>query len=1170
MRLRKIKLAGFKSFVDPTTLHVPSNLVAIIGPNGCGKSNVIDAVRWVMGESSAKTLRGESMADVIFNGSAGRKPIGQASVELVFDNSEQRIGGNYAQFNEIAVRRQVTRDGQSHYLINNSRCRRKDITDLFLGTGLGPRSYSIIEQGMISRVIEAKPEELRLFLEEAAGISLYKARRKEAETRIRHTRENLERLDDLRGELDSQLKRLQRQAEAAERYKTLKAEERDLKGKLQAFRLRRLAREIKTDEAGLRRREVALEERLVALRRTEADLEQQREAQQQGNEQVNQGQSEVFNARGEVKRLDQAIQHVREQRRTLKSEAEQAQQRLDEALGLQQSDTETRAQLQLAIDHSSEALATEELRQEQVEATRSEAEAAMGAWQQAWEQYHRDAAEPQREAEVQRARLNHLEDQSNRAGQRLERLAAELSGLDASPHQTQVAELQGRLEQGEEDLAELRERVEESGAAIIGAREDNQRIAAQLDDSRRQLQHERGRLASLETLQQAALGQEQGQVRDWLERRGLADAQRLAQTLTVAAGWEKAVEVVLGPHLEAVCSPRLGDGLGALDDLVKGSVTLFDTDIDAAGSPGAPVAEPLSAQVKAPWPLDNLLAGVGTVPDLAAAAAGYAALRPGQSLVTPDGIWLGRGWVRVVREQDQRSGVLGREQALRELRARVPELEQQAGTQQQAQERGNLALRELEQQRSDRQRELDEGNRGLGEVRTELGRQRNRLEQVQQRRTRIEEERDELQEQAEEAAIEAEQGRERLHAALSRMEQQIGCRAELEQQREQRRRNQEEAVQAERVVRDQVHRLAMEGSSLRTRLEEIGRHAQRTAAQVEQWQRRLEQLRESLEAAEDPVENLEIEREEWLTRHIEAEAQLTLERDQLAAVDNRIGALDTQRQQQEQVFSRDKELLQADHLSLEGQRTRWQTLAEQMEEAGADLEALVAALPEQVDEAAWQARLEQIERSVQRLGAINLAAIDEYRVQGERKRHLDTQHADLIEALETLEGAIRRIDKETRERFKTTFDRVNAGVQRMFPRLFGGGDAYLALTDSDPLDAGVTIMARPPGKRNATIHMLSGGEKALTAVALVFAIFELNPAPFCMLDEVDAPLDDANVTRFGRMVQQMSENTQFIFVTHNKVTMEMAEQLTGVTMHEPGVSRLVSVDIDEALKLADV
>lgn len=1176
MRLRKIKLAGFKSFVDPTTLMVPSNLVAVIGPNGCGKSNVIDAVRWVMGESSAKTLRGESMADVIFNGAAGRKPVGQASVELVFDNSEQRIGGSYAQFNEISVRRLVTRDGQSNYTLNGSRCRRKDITDLFLGTGLGPRSYSIIEQGMISRVIESKPEELRAFLEEAAGISLYKARRKETETRMRHTRENLERLEDLRGELDGQLKRLQRQADSAERYKKLKGEERRLRDQLQAYRLHRLATEIAGRETELRRREVVLEEQLVTLRRTETELERQREAQRQDHETQTRVQAEVYSAKSEVTRLDQAIAHVREQRRNLNSELEQSHRRLDEALGLQDADRRTRDELETALEHNQQTLAAEQLRLEEREQQLEQAEMALQGWQEAWERFNRDAAEPQRNAEVERARINQLEDQDGRARSRSQRLQDELGGLDDAPLAMRVEQLQQQLEQQQEQGELAREALEQSSAAITVQRDQNQRIATELDDGRRELQHERGRLASLETLQQAALGKEQGQAKEWLDRHGLLDADRLAQRVDVQPGWEKAVEVALGPYLEAVCVDDLADRLATIADLGRAGVSLVAAATDpapdratppAAADPDQPV--PLRERLTTPIALDEDLDRVLTVTDLDAARALYRSLRPGQSLLTRDGLWLGRHWLRVVGEQDQRGGVLAREQQLRELRERLPQLDRQAEQLQQALEDGNQALRTQELQRSEDQRQLDELNRHQNELRTDLGRQRNRLEQVEQRRSGIAAELDELHALIEELGADTLASRERLNQALALMESQQDRRGVLQQQREEHRRVRNDAVQTVRQTRDEEHRLAMEGNALRTRLEEVDRSQQRSAAQVEQWRRRLDELQQNLAQAVDPIDTMEAEREDWLQRHIDAEARLARARDALAEVENRIRALDTQRQHQEQRFSTDKELLQNDHLALEAQRTRWQTLAEQLAETGADLDALVAALPAEVDEDAWRERIEQIERAVQRLGAINLAAIDEYRVQAERKTHLDAQHADLVEALATLEGAIRRIDKETRERFRTTFDQVNAGVQQMFPQLFGGGDAYLALTGDDLLEAGVTIMARPPGKRNSTIHLLSGGEKALTAVALVFSIFKLNPAPFCMLDEVDAPLDDANVARFGRMVQTMSDNTQFIFVTHNKVTMEMADQLTGVTMHEPGVSRLVSVDIDAAVELAD-
>jgi chromosome segregation protein len=1167
MRLRKIKLAGFKSFVDPTTLQVPSNLVGVIGPNGCGKSNVIDAVRWVMGESSAKTLRGESMADVIFNGSTSRKPVGLATVELVFENSRGRIGGQFAEYNEISVRRQVERSGQSQYFLNSTRCRRRDITDLFLGTGLGPRSYSIIEQGMISRVIEARPEELRTFLEEAAGISLYKERRHETETRIRHTRENLERLDDLREELEGQLKRLKRQSDAAIRFQELKTEEHALKANLQALRLRGLEHYIQDREAQLRAREVDLEQQLVELRRTEADLEAQRELAHRAGEAVNDVQAEVFKAKGEVARLEQAIGHARDRRRKLRSDLDHARQELARAGQDLEADAMAIAELEAELAASREQTGMAEARREEAQARREAAEQAVADWQAQWEAFHRDAAEPERRAEVERARLTHMEQQMAQLQLRMERLDQEDRALEDAPLERELEELQQQVDAAAQRMQDRQATVHELQGQVGHQRDRNHDLAVRLDETRRRVQHERGRMASLETLQQAALGKGRGAVKSWLREQGLEAAPRLAQELEVEPGWERAVEVVLGDHLEAVCTDGLAARLDALAGLGKGTLSLIDTSAPAlsAAGPGGPA---LADRVRLPWAPPGLLHGIRTASDPVEAWRMLPSLGAGDSVVTPDGTWLGPGWLRVAHEKDEHSGVLGREQELRQLQDELPELERESDELREHQEEGNQQLHTLEQHRQAELDALHLATREHAQLQSKAGARRTRLEQVRARRERLRAERDELGQELEETAMEAESTRSRLHRALERMEALVDERLELEQRRDSLRAAAQEAVQAARAARDECHRLEVTAHTLTTRRHDTERNRRRAEAQVEQWQRRAAELQAQLDASDDPETELAEQREEWLQVHIEQEARLSRARDDTAELDAAIRELDQARRRLEQAFNERKNVLQEAHIALQEQRVRRQTIVEQLQEAGEDIPALLAGLPREVDEAAWQERLEQIGRAIQRLGAINLAAIEEFRDQSRRKEHLDSQHADLTEALETLEQAIRRIDRETRERFKATFDQVNTGIQSMFPRLFGGGEAYLDLTDRDLLEAGVTIMARPPGKRNSSIHLLSGGEKALTAVALVFAIFGLNPAPFCMLDEVDAPLDDANVGRFGRMVQAMSDQTQFIFVTHNKTTMEIAEHLTGVTMQEPGVSRLVAVDIDQAVELA--
>ena len=1161
MRLTKIKLAGFKSFVDPTTIHVPSNLVGIVGPNGCGKSNTIDAVRWVMGESSAKHLRGDSMADVIFNGSNTRKPVGHASVELVFDNSDGKLGGQYAQYNEISVKRQVSRDGQSVYYLNGTRCRRRDITDVFLGTGLGPRSYSIIEQGMISRLIEAKPEELRVYLEEAAGISKYKERRRETENRIRHTRENLDRLNDLREEIEKQLDRLQRQARTAERYKELKAQERRLKAELLTLRYDALREEIERRDREIKGRETALEAVIAEQRGLEAAIEKSRAEQAEANDAFNEVQGRFYGLGAEIARVEQGIQHAKETRQRQEEELAKAEQAWNEVEA--HISVDGKRLEELARDLEAKAPLLEELKaraQASGEAL-AEAEAAMQAWQAEWEAFNRQAAEAQQTAQVERTRIDHLERQIAQTEQRMNRLQEEAGRLSTAGLEQEVERLAGDEAERAAEAARLEEELAAVRARIGELRETVQRQAAELDELRSTLQQRRGRLASLEALQQAALGQDKEALGRWLEARGLADAQRLVQALEVEPGWERAVETVLGPCLEAVCVDDLDGLAGALDELGAADLTLFDTR-GAAGGGGQ-----LAARVRAPWPVEGLLAGIQTADSLEQALAMRPQLAPGESVVTRDGLWLGPAWLRVSRAEGQ-SGVIEREREIKELHSDIDNLDESLAQLSEALEQTRRTLQEAEQGREELQARVNRAHREHSEARAQLGGRRSRLEQLRQRAEAIAGELAELEAQKVRDTEEHARARSELHRALERLETLAGERERREAEREALRERLEAARRQAQADREEAHGLAVQVESMRTAQTSTRENLERMRGQQGHLRARREELRAALAEGEAPLKALEEELARLLEQRSAVEAELAEARRALQAVEHQLREHEQQRAAREREAQEMREALNQARMAWQEIKVRAQTFLEQLGETGFELETLRAEMPEGATVDAWAEELEALERRIQRLGPINLAAIEEFEEQSERKKYLDAQHADLTEALETLENAIRKIDRETRTRFKETFDKVNAGLQRMFPRLFGGGHAYLELTGEDLLDTGVAVMARPPGKRNSTIHLLSGGEKALTAVALVFAIFELNPSPFCMLDEVDAPLDDANVGRFCDLVREMSERVQFIFITHNKITMELANQLTGVTMNEPGVSRLVAVDIDEAAQMA--
>ncbi|BBU46036.1 chromosome partition protein Smc [Pseudomonas putida] len=1161
MRLKCIRLAGFKSFVDPTTVNFPSNMAAVVGPNGCGKSNIIDAVRWVMGESSAKNLRGESMTDVIFNGSSGRKPVSQASIELVFDNSETTLVGEYAAYAEISIRRKVTRDGQNSYYLNGTKCRRRDITDIFLGTGLGPRSYSIIEQGMISKLIEAKPEELRNFIEEAAGISKYKERRRETENRIRRTQENLARLTDLREELERQLERLHRQAQAAEKYREYKAQERQMKARLSALRWRDLDERVRQRESVIGDQDVSHEALVAEQRNADASIERLRDGHHELSERFNQVQGRFYSVAGDIARVEQSIQHGQQRLRQLQDDFKEAER--------------TRLETESHLGHDRTLLATlsEELAMlepeqemtlasaEEAAAALEEAELGMHGWQEQWDSFNSRSAEPRRQAEVQQARLQQLEASLERLAERQRKLGEEREQLGSDPQDAAMLELAEQLASSEILLEELQLSEEQVVERLEGGREQLQQATQAQQQAQGDLQRLGGRLASLEALQQAALEPGAGAA-DWLQSQSLAQQPRLAEGLRVEPGWELAMETVLGADLQAV----LVDDFGKLDfaGLEQGELRLLLASADNASLPGS-----LLEKVEGPIDLAPWLGQVKPVENLAEALARRAALAEGQSLVSRDGYWVGRHFLRVRRGGEAEGGVLARGQEIERLGQE--QLEQEAALEQLEQQLQTLREQQLdlEEQREQLRRRSQEENRLHGELNASLSASRARAEQVELRRRRLQEELAELEEQG---ALEHEQlGESRLllQEALELMAQDTEQREQLMARRDTLREGLDRVRQEARQHKDHAHQLAVRLGSLRAQHDSTRQALERLEQQAARLTERQEQLSLNLEEGEAPQEELRLKLEELLERRMSVDEEMRKARLHMDEADRELRDAEKRRTQAEQQALVLRGQLEQLRLECQGLDVRRKTLQEQLLADGYDLQGVLATLEADASEQGTEQELEQLEARIQRLGAINLAAIEEYEQQSERKRYLDAQDADLVEALETLENVIRKIDKETRNRFKDTFDQINAGLQALFPKVFGGGSAYLELTGEDLLDTGVTIMARPPGKKNSTIHLLSGGEKALTALALVFAIFKLNPAPFCMLDEVDAPLDDANVGRYARLVKEMSESVQFIYITHNKIAMEMADQLMGVTMHEPGCSRLVAVDVEAAMAMVD-
>ncbi len=1167
MRLNKVKLAGFKSFVDPTQVHLASNLTGVVGPNGCGKSNIIDAVRWVMGELSARHLRGESMADVVFNGSSARKPVGAASVELVFDNGDGKIGGAYANYSEIALRRTVARDGTSAYFINGGRCRRKDITQLFLGTGLGSRSYAIIEQGMISRVIEARHEDMRAFIEEAAGISLYKERRRETESRIADTRENLARVQDLRDEVDKQLRHLQRQANVARRYQELRGQERMLSAELIALRVRELDRSAAVQDQTTRECDLRMQHALADQRAAEAAIDRQREFQGELGTALALVQGRYYDLGGAITRTEEGIRYRRELRERARADLAQAGAQSD-TLELQLvRDEEQLAALRVELA-ALEPLAAERRASEAVAAgVLGAAEAALGDWQHRWEAFNGEFGTVRQTAQVESARIEQLESQRHRLQAHADRLSLELDALSAAQADAPLGALNERETQAGAAAEALGRELAAALEQVAALRASQQQADARRERLRRERDQVRAELMSLEALQQAALGQKNATAGAWLAAlTGGAPRRRLAEALEVDAGWERAVETVLGDYLEAVGVETLDTLESRLDGLAGGRLSFFE----AQAGEGAPGSATLAAHVRGPAAMRSLLGRVRLSDSLAAALRGRATLGAGESLVTRTGEWVGPDWLRVNRGGDVHAGVLEREGRLKQLRERVGAADEQVHGLEQEVAALRTQLASAEQQRDAIQGRIQGAHREHAEQRGQLEALKARLDEAAQGRARIEREQSEVLRERERAQESLQRARDAHDAAVAALAGLDERRLELEEERELRR---EQSAQAR--ARAQSAQLELRDSLIRLESRRSGEQSMATAlARMREQQQQLQGQRTALAAtlaqADAPIAELEQRLQDELARRVEVEGELATARRSLEQCELELRALEQRRLAAEGRVTEARGAMEQARLAAQESRLRREALLEQFAATQCDFAAVQDQLAPEAQIAPWEQRLAELRTEIERLGQVNLAAIDELKEQTERKVYLDRQFADVSDALQTLEQAMRRIDRETRSRFDDTFNRINAGLQDKFPRLFGGGHAYLELVGDDPLSAGVAVMARPPGKRNSTISQLSGGEKALTAVALVFAIFDLNPAPFCLLDEVDAPLDEHNVGRFCDIVREMSTRVQFIFITHNKVTMELASQLIGVTMNEPGVSRLVAVDIDEAVRLAAV
>jgi chromosome segregation protein len=1165
MRLTKLKLAGFKSFVDPTNIALPGQLVGVVGPNGCGKSNVIDSVRWVLGESKASELRGESMQDVIFNGSGSRKPVSRAAVELVFDNTLGRLSGQWSQYAELSVKRLLTRTGQSEYYINNLHVRRKDVTDLFLGTGLGPRAYAIIGQGTISRIIEAKPDELRVFLEEAAGVTRYKERRKETGHRLADTRENLTRVEDIRLELGSQMERLEGQAGIARQYRAYSDE---LTRKQQLLWLLRrndaqLERErlaLEVEQAG-----TALEAQNAVLRELEARLEEAREAHFAASDGVHAAQGELFAANAEVARLEAEIRHRRESQREYETRLAQltADRRNWQEQAEKLAGEERRWQDLLAL--AEERVEQGQLRLEAQQERLPLAEDGHAAARQEASRQRAEIVQAEQRLHVEQANRGHAQRSLQSVASRRERLALERQALPLPDD--------GELSEKQEELLELRAAI----SVALDEQKDLQQQLPAIEQERRELlaavqhaQKERSeataRRNALQQLQQRL--QANGKLDDWLRRHGLQNGQALWKSLHVEAGWEAAVEAVLRERLGAL--PAAAADAAWSSDRPGSKLTLL---LPLAGGTASAVAggETLLARIRCDSPplaaiLADWLGEVLTAPDLAAALARRGDLAASACCVTPGGDLVNRQSVTLFAPDSGEHGLLERQREIDGLAAVIGEREE-------ALAQAQASLGAIEQRLQDGQQTLQASGQQLAVLQNQAHALQVETLKLAQARERFSERQAQLDEQLAELAGEEESESERLLIADEAIDVHSEQLRELQSLMQAAQVLFEQAESGLREQREQLGGCERELREAEFSQRECGSKLQELAAGRTLASQQLARVLEELQRCEAnatalQADDLEPRLQGALDHRVAREHALASARDGLEMATNGLRALDEQRLKSEQSLEPLRNRIGELKLKEQAAALNVEQAAAQLAEAKADEPSLAGELAG-LRAAPLQGAITSLQRSIDALGAVNLAALDELEAARERKGYLDAQSEDLTTAMETLENAIRRIDRETRDLLQSTYDAVNRSFGELFPALFGGGEARLIMTGEEILDAGLQVMAQPPGKKNSTIHLLSGGEKALTAIALVFSMFQLNPAPFCLLDEVDAPLDDTNTERFCSMVRRMSINTQFLFISHNKITMEMAQQLVGVTMQESGVSRIVEVDMEEALRMRE-
>jgi len=1170
VRLTHIKLAGFKSFVDPTHIPVPGQLVGVVGPNGCGKSNVIDAIRWVLGESSAKQLRGENMQDVIFNGSGDRKPVGRASVELIFDNSLGKAAGAWSAYAEISVKRVLERDGESSYFLNNMHVRRRDIADIFLGTGLGGRGYAIIEQGMISRIIEAKPEDLRSFLEEAAGVSKYRERRRETELRLEDTRENLLRVDDIRQELGKQLEHLESQAEKAGKYRGFEASLKRTQQLLWTLRKRDAQAQRTKISRDIEAMGIELEAETARLRDAEKRVEELRTRHYGASDAVHAAQGTLYEVNAEISRVEQQIQFLRDSRNRAEQQLNSLRAQEAEQHDRQQSLEAARGENVRALAEATEQLAASEEALREARAALPVADEAHRAAQAMLAQAQDVLTQAEQQLRLEDTRKGHSDKLLQQLAARRGRLEEERDGLEI-PNLSELVRLESEIRELGHQLDGQRDAFQQCEAALPTLEQSLQAAEETAEQVQQRVHQLDARLTALQSLQDQV--SRSGELEPWLDRNDLRRNAHLWQGIRIRDGWDDALEAVLRERLNSIGLTDLGQAHVWLSAPPPGKLSFHRmTAGKVVDEPAPPGLERLTDYVtctdeRLGGVLADWLARVYVLPNPEQGIEIAEKLPAGAMLVSAQGHVFTSTSVSFHAADSEVHGILSRQREIEALFAERTAADARLGELNRAASSQKIEFEEHKAQAERLRRQVSDLQENQHQLKLDHVRLSQLAERLKARGEQIVNELAEIDaETARESAQQAQAARqmEELRAGMAAMHAGVDDARQAHAQAE-------SALQASRTVAQQSERQHQEALFQQKTINNKSIDIDSSLQVLSQTLLRLRSDAQTLmqEVSRSDETGLQEQLQLQLALRGEREQTLKQAREELEGADQTLRTTEQERLASEQKLAPARERINELRLKEQEARLAEESYASQLAEAQANEEELLPLLEEGMRASRLQGEINRLNEDMAALGAVNLAALDELATARERKNYLDSQSQDLTEAVETLETAIRKIDRETRERLQETFDTVNKHFGEMFPALFGGGEAKLLMTGEEILDAGVQVIARPPGKRNASIHLLSGGEKALTALSLVFSMFQLNPAPFCLLDEVDAPLDDSNTERFCGLVKKMSANTQFMFITHNKITMEMANQLIGVTMQEQGVSRVVAVDVDEALRMRE-